>query len=253
MAVDTLPDVASRPWSARDTTQEKRPFIRRLFTEIAPQYDWFNRIVSCGLDLRWRDASLRWAGVAPGMRILDVCAGTGDLALACARRMRGQGTVVGLDMTAAMLTRAQRKQRRAGLSAGWTQADALALPFAEGAFDRVVIGFSTRNLSDLEAGIREMVRVLKPGGQLMILETGRPANPVVRAGYYAFLFTIARLVGVVLTGRLWPFTYLARSVKGFLTPAELTALLERAGTRAACRSYSGGLASGFLATKRAAA
>ena len=98
---------APRPWAA----QEKRPFIQRLFTRIAPRYDWFNRLASCGLDRGWRRQAVAQGDIGPGQRVLDVCAGTGDLALLCARRQRGQGAVVGVDLNRAMLTRAQRKQR----------------------------------------------------------------------------------------------------------------------------------------------
>jgi demethylmenaquinone methyltransferase/2-methoxy-6-polyprenyl-1,4-benzoquinol methylase len=189
------------------------------------------------------------AGVASGQRILDVCAGTGDLAMLSAYRQQGQGTVLGLDMNRAMLTYARDKQRARRLAISWLQGDAEALPFPSGTFDRVLIGFSTRNLGDLTGGLREMVRVLRPGGQLAILETGYPSNPLVRAGYQMFLMTVARLVGVVLTGRLWPFTYLARSVRQFLTPQQFLERLRAVHTEARYVPLSGGLASLYLATK----
>ena len=227
----------------------KRPFIQRLFARIAARYDWYNRLVSCGLDQGWRSFALTLGKVGTGQRILDVCAGTGDLALACAVRQQGRGTVIGVDMTGPMLSVAQRKQRRGGLDVSWVQGDAQALPFANGTFDRVVIGFSTRNLSDLSLGLREMVRVLRPQGQLIVLETGYPSNPVVRFGYLVYLFTVARLIGLLLTGRLWPFTYLAKSVRGFLTPRQFIERLQDAGTAVEYVPLSGGLASLYLATK----
>ena len=125
----------------------------------------------------------------------------------------------------------------------------MALPFADGSFDRVTIGFSTRNLTDLTEGLREMVRVLRLGGRLIVLETGYPSHPLVRAGYYAFLFTVARLIGLVLTGRLWPFTYLARSLQGFLSPPAFIARLQSLETTVEYVPLSGGLASVYLATK----
>ncbi|MBI2104778.1 MAG: ubiquinone/menaquinone biosynthesis methyltransferase [Candidatus Omnitrophica bacterium] len=248
----------------------KRPFIQRLFTRIAPRYDWFNRLASCGLDRRWRRQTLAWGDVGPGQRVLDVCAGTGDLALLCARRQRGdspamrgrwrsqrgaapgegEGTVVGIDLNREMLARAQRKQRARRLPVSWVEGDAEALPFPDGSFDRVLIGFSTRNLSDLMGGLREMVRVLRPGGRLLILETGRPRHPVVRAGYQLFLFTAARAIGFLLTGRVWPFTYLARSVQRFLAPEEMVARLASLNTEARYVPLSHGLASLYLAVKR---
>ena len=129
------------------------------------------------------------------------------------------------------------------------QADAEALPFASESFDRVVIGFSTRNLSDLMAGLREMARVLRPQGRLIVLETGRPAHPVVRFGYQTFLFTVARAIGLLLTGRLWPFTYLARSVQQFLTPEQFVERLQGVRTVVEYVPLSNGLASLYLATK----
>jgi demethylmenaquinone methyltransferase/2-methoxy-6-polyprenyl-1,4-benzoquinol methylase len=181
------------------------------------------------------------------MRVLDVCTGTGELAILCARR---QGTVIGIDMNREMLACAQRKQQQEELVIRWLQGDAQALPFADAMFDRVMIGFSTRNLSQLTEGLREMVRILKPGGQLLILETGRPRNPMVRVGYELFLFTVARLIGFVLTGQLWPFTYLARSVHHFLSPAQFIACLQDRQTQVEYVALSGGLASLYMATKQ---
>ena len=237
------------PASSTTIPQDKRSFVQRLFTNIAPRYDWFNRLASCGLDQHWRRAAIRYGQIQPGQRVLDVCAGTGDLAILCAQRQRGNSVVVGIDMNQAMLSYAAHKQRARGFSIQWLQGDALALPFADDAFDRVLIGFSTRNLSDLTAGLREMVRLLKPGGRLIILETGRPANPILRIGYQVFLFTVARIIGFALTGQLWPFTYLARSVKAFLTPAQMTECLRRASTTVQYVPLSQGLASLYLAAK----
>lgn len=229
---------------------EKRVFIRRLFTDIAPRYDWFNRLASFGMDRRWRREAVKRGGIGPGQRVLDVCGGTGELAILCAREVRGDGMVVGIDFTAAMLAHAARKQRVLGLRIAWLQGDALALPFPDRSFDRVMIGFSTRNLADLTAGLREMLRVLRAQGRLIVLETGHPANPLIRAGYQVFLLTMARTIGFVLTGRCWPFTYLARSVRQFLTPKELMERLQQLGASAVYVPLSGGLASLYVATRQ---
>ena len=231
------------------TGAEKRSFVQRLFTDIAPRYDWFNRLASFGLDQAWRRTALRQGGVGTGQRVLDACAGTGDLALLCASRRPTGGAVVGIDMNGAMLGLARRKQHARRLRAGWVRGDAEALPFPDGTFDRVVIGFSTRNLSDLTRGLTEMVRVLRPGGRLIILETGYPSNRILRGAYQFFLFTIARTIGLLLTGRAWPFTYLARSVRRFLTPAEMVERLQSLQTQVEYVPLSCGLASLFLATK----
>ncbi len=231
------------------TGEAKRPFIQRLFTDIAPRYDAFNRLTSCGLDQGWRRVALREGQVRPGQRVLDVCAGTGDLALLAAEYVGESGSVVGTDMNPAMLSRARQKRSR-GAAVDWLQADTLTLPFPPASFDRVTVGFSTRNLVDLSAGLREMVRVLRPGGRLIILETGRPSNAFVRLSYQAYLFTAARAIGWVLTGKLWPFTYLARSVQAFITPAQMVRALDDAGAPARYLPLAGGLASLFIATKR---
>ena len=230
---------------AVDAMPEKRPYVQRLFTAIAPRYDAFNRIASLGLDQRWRRRVVAIGGVADRMRVLDVCTGTGDLALLCSRRTEAR--VIGLDFTDAMLRGAAKKSATRPLA--WLRGDAQALPFSEASFERVFVGFSTRNLSDLKAGLAEMMRVLAPGGKLIILETGRPSNPILRLGYYLFLFTVAPVIGLLLTGRLWPFTYLARSTKSFLKPIEMVGLLNRCGGMAQYVPLSGGLASCYIAVR----
>ena len=237
---------------APEQAGRKRPFVQQLFSSIAPRYDWFNRLSSCGLDQRWRREAIRRGEVQASHRVLDVCAGTGDLAILRVRQQGHEGSTVGLDFNPEMLQLAKRKQERAGLRIGWCQGDAEALPFPDGSFDRVVIGFSTRNLADLTQGLRDMVRVLKPGGRLIILETGYPSNPVIRFGYQAFLFTVVRVVGFLLTGRAWPFTYLARSVQAFITPGEMVDRLQHLKTQVQYVPLSGGLASLYLAAKPAA-
>lgn len=229
--------------------EDKRFFVQRLFTTIAPRYDWFNRLASCGLDQRWRKEALILGGIQPGQRVLDVCSGTGDLAILVATRQNGSPAVVGVDMNREMLTYAQRKQRSQRLDIDWLQADAEQLPFSSESFDCVMIGFSTRNLGDLMQGLREMVRVLRPRGRLIILETGYPRHPLVRIGYQGFLLTFARLIGWILTGRVWPFTYLARSVRQFLTPQQFSDRLQSLHTQVQYVPLSHGLASLYLATK----
>ncbi len=227
----------------------KRRVVHHLFSTIAPRYDWFNRLASLNLDGWWRRRTVAIGQLRGPMRVLDVCSGTGDLALLCAKSLRDEGLVVGVDFTWPMLQGALRKQHAQGARVSWLESDALSLPFSADSFDRVFIGFSTRNLAVLRDGLREMLRVLRPGGRLIILETGRPSNPIIRAGYELFLGTIVRAIGLILTGRLWPFTYLARSVTGFLSPGEFVALLRDCGADARYLPLSFGLASVYLATK----
>ncbi len=247
----TLLAVSENAADALPMGEKKRVFVQQLFTRIARRYDWFNRLASFGLDQHWRKTVIRKASLEPGMSILDVCTGTGDLAMLCASAQPGKLSVTGVDMNASMLEYARRKQQLKRLSIQWMQADAEKLPFASGSFDRVLIGFSTRNLSDLTRGLAEMVRVLKPKGRLLILETGYPRNAILRACYQGFLFTVARTIGWLLTGNCWPFTYLARSVKQFLTPTQMTERLQSLGTEVEYLPLSFGLASLYSAVKKA--
>ncbi|HEX2293582.1 MAG TPA: ubiquinone/menaquinone biosynthesis methyltransferase, partial [Gaiellaceae bacterium] len=144
--------------------------VRTMFDRIAPVYDVMNRAMTAGLDRRWRRLTAD-AVVSPGDRVLDACCGTGDLAL---EALRAGGVVTGLDFSDAMLARARRKSSEVE----WVQGDLLRLPFADGSFDAATVGFGVRNVEDLDAAIRELRRVLRPGGRLAILEIVRPRGPL---------------------------------------------------------------------------
>lgn len=193
--------------------------VRDMFDRIAPVYDLMNRAMSLGLDVRWRRMTARGA-VRPGDRVLDVCCGTGDLALA--DREAG-GDVTGLDFSERMLARARRKSD----AIEWVRGDATALPFSDEAFDAVTVGFGVRNLEDLESGLRELARVLRPGGRLGCLEITRPRG-VLRLFFRAWFDGLVPLVGKVLPGGS-AYTYLPASVRRFPGPEDLAAAMERAG------------------------
>jgi demethylmenaquinone methyltransferase / 2-methoxy-6-polyprenyl-1,4-benzoquinol methylase len=193
--------------------------VRAMFDRIAPVYDVMNRLMTAGLDGRWRAETAR-AVVRPGDRVLDSCCGTGDLALAC---VRAGGRVTGLDFSEPMLERAQAKSSQVE----WVQGDALELPFEDSSFDAATVGFGVRNLSDLEAGLRELRRVLRPGGRLGILEITRPRGLL--APFYRLWFDgVVPALGRVLPGGS-AYTYLPASVRRFPGPEELAALLCSAG------------------------
>ena len=206
--------------------------VRRMFDRIAPVYDVMNRVMTAGLDRRWRRITLD-ATVQSGDRVLDVCCGTGDLAIGA--RARG-ADVVGLDFSAAMLERARTK----GPSIEWVQGDALALPFADASFDAATVGFGVRNVDDLEAALRELRRVLRTGGRLGILEITTPRG--VLAPFYRVWFDrVVPLLGRVLPGGA-AYTYLPASVRRFPGPDELKALLERCGfAPVEYRLFAGGI------------
>jgi demethylmenaquinone methyltransferase/2-methoxy-6-polyprenyl-1,4-benzoquinol methylase len=203
-----------------------------MFDRIAPVYDAMNRLMTAGLDGRWRRETAA-AVVSPGDRVLDACCGTGDLALAC---LRAGGRVTGLDFSERMLERARRKSGEIS----WVRGDALALPFEDGLFDAATVGFGVRNLADLEGGLAELRRVLRPGGRLGVLEITRPRGLL--APFYRVWFD-----GVVpLLGKLLPggsaYTYLPASVRRFPGPEDLAALLRAAGFEdVRYRLFAGGI------------
>ena len=193
--------------------------VRTMFDRIAPVYDLMNRVMTAGLDQRWRRLAVREV-VWPGDRVLDACCGTGDLAVAAERR---GGRVVGLDFSPRMLERARLKSG----TIEWVQGDALALPFAEGDFDAATVGFGVRNLEDLEGGLRELARVLRPGGKVAVLEITRPRG-ILRPFFRLWFDVLVPLAGKVLPGGK-AYTYLPASVRRFPGPEDLSALMERAG------------------------
>jgi demethylmenaquinone methyltransferase / 2-methoxy-6-polyprenyl-1,4-benzoquinol methylase len=205
--------------------------VRSMFDRIAPVYDAMNRIMTLGLDARWR--RLAAEVVSPGDRVLDACCGTGDLALAAARR---GGTVTGLDFSERMLERARAKAP----ALEWVQGDLLALSFDRESFDAATVGFGVRNVADLDAGLRELRRVLHPGGRLAILEITRPRGPL--APFYRLWFDVlVPALGKVLPGGS-AYTYLPASVRRFPGPDELVRRLEAAGFGAVSyRLLAGGI------------
>ncbi len=193
--------------------------VRGMFDRIAPVYDVMNRVMTAGLDGRWRKLAVAEV-VWPGDRVLDACCGTGDLAVQAERR---GGRVVGLDFSERMLERAREKSG----AIEWVQGDALALPFGDAEFDAATVGFGVRNLADLEGGLGELARVLRPGGKLAVLEITRPQG-VLRPFFRLWFDAVVPLLGRVLPGGK-AYTYLPASVRRFPGPDDLSALLERAG------------------------
>ncbi len=193
--------------------------VRGLFDRIAPFYDAMNRVMTVGLDRRWRRLAVE-AVVQPADRVLDACCGTGDLAIAA---LREGGVVTGLDFSEGMLARARKKSDLVV----WHQGDLLALPFEDASFDAASVGFGVRNVADLELGLRELHRVLRPGGRLAILEITQPRG-VLRPFFSLWFDRIVPLLGKVLPGGK-AYTYLPASVRRFPTAEALAASLERLG------------------------
>ena len=193
--------------------------VEAMFDRISPVYDAMNRVMTAGLDRRWRRLTAE-AVVSPGDDVLDACCGTGDLALATER---AGGRVTGLDFSERMLERARRKSA----TVRWVRGDVLALPFPDGSFDAVTVGFGIRNVEDLEAGLREIARVLRPGGRLGCLEITRPRG-VLRPFFRLWFDGLVPLLGKVLPGGA-AYTYLPASVRRFPGPEDLAELMRRAG------------------------
>jgi demethylmenaquinone methyltransferase / 2-methoxy-6-polyprenyl-1,4-benzoquinol methylase len=202
-----------------------------MFDRIAGVYDLMNTAMTAGLHHGWRERAVERAAVGPGDAALDLCCGTGDLALALRRRVGPSGRVVGADFSEPMLERAREKAIRQGagdVAFGW--ADALELPYPDAAFDAVTVGFGVRNLGDLDRGLAEMARVLRPGGRLVVLEITQPRRPPL-SWFFALWFDRA----VPLLGRLAgdpeAYSYLPESVRSFPSPHGLAERMDRAGLR----------------------
>jgi demethylmenaquinone methyltransferase / 2-methoxy-6-polyprenyl-1,4-benzoquinol methylase len=204
--------------------------VRGMFDRIAPVYDVMNHVMTAGLDRRWRKLAVE-AVVWPGDRVLDACCGTGDLAVEAERR---GGRVVGLDFSERMLERARKKSG----AIEWIQGDALALPLGDGEFDAATVGFGVRNLADLEGGLRELARVLRPGGKLAVLEITRPRG-ILRPFFRLWFDVVVPLLGRVLPGGE-AYTYLPASVRRFPGPDDLSALFGRAGFESVTYRLLGG-------------
>ena len=203
-----------------------------MFDRIAPVYDAMNRVMTAGLDQRWRRLTVRET-VRAGDRVLDACCGTGDLAI---EARRAGASVVGLDFSEEMLARARRKEP----AIEWVRGDVLALPFDDASFDAVTVGFGVRNVDDLEAGLRELRRVLRDGGRLAILEITQPRG--VLAPFYRVWFDrIVPALGRVLPGGD-AYTYLPASVRRFPGVDALADLLAATGFDAVrYRTFAGGI------------
>ena len=207
--------------------------VRSMFDRIAGVYDLMNTAMSAGLHHRWRERAADRAQLEPGQEALDVCCGTGDLALELARRVGPGGRVVGCDFSERMLELARRKGGEVATAPGaaaveFEWADALELPYDDASFDAVTVGFGVRNLADLPRGLAEMARVLRPGGRLAILEITQPQRPPLSSFFSLWFDRLVPLLGT-LAGDRDAYSYLPDSVRGFPPPDRLAELMDAAG------------------------
>jgi demethylmenaquinone methyltransferase/2-methoxy-6-polyprenyl-1,4-benzoquinol methylase len=203
--------------------------VRSMFDRIAGVYDGMNTAMTAGLHHGWRERAADRAELEPGEAALDVCCGTGDLALALAARVGPYGRVIGSDFSEPMLDLAREKASERGVSqARFEWADALSLPYDDESFDAVTVGFGVRNLADVELGVSEMGRVLSPGGRLVILEITQPQRPPLSTFFALWFDRLVPMLGG-LAGDREAYAYLPESVKRFPPPEGLAEIMADAG------------------------
>jgi demethylmenaquinone methyltransferase/2-methoxy-6-polyprenyl-1,4-benzoquinol methylase len=211
--------------AARSGTLEEGQ-VRAMFDRIAGPYDLMNSVMTAGLHHRWRERAADLARLEPGGRALDVATGTGDLAVELARRVGPAGEVVGSDFSEGMLAVARQKAPELR----WEWGNALELPYEDGSFDAATVGFGARNFSDLDRGLAEMARVVRPGGRVVVLEITTPTRPPLSTFFSLWFDRVVPLLGR-LAAEPEAYTYLPSSVKRFPGPEALGAVLLGAGLR----------------------
>jgi demethylmenaquinone methyltransferase/2-methoxy-6-polyprenyl-1,4-benzoquinol methylase len=197
--------------------------MRRMFSDIAPRYDFITRALSFGMDSGWKRRAVREVRLPRGAWVLDLACGTGDFSLLVAGEGR-EVCPVAADLTPGMLTLARRRGVERALCS-----NAMHLPFADGQFDAVFVGYGLRNFPQLEGSLREIQRVTKPGGLLVSLDFSLPANPVLRQAYLAILYLQGAFWGLCLHCNPGHYTYISKSLRSFVTSAGLRQVLERVG------------------------
>jgi len=209
---------------------QRAPKVREMFSLLAGKYDLINDVMSAGLHRKWKRDTVRLAlaGRKGPLRVLDLCCGTGDLAFLAANRVAG-ARVAGVDFTLPMLEVARKRRLEGAGRAAFAQGDALRLPFPDGVFDVVTIAYGLRNVADLERALVEMRRVLAPGGRLVVLDFGKPSNPLAASLYQGFLHTVMPLVGWLFHRDPETYLYIPESLKSFPAQKGVEALMRGAG------------------------
>ena len=232
--------------------REKSERVRRHFDSVAHVYDFMNSLLSFGIHHAWKRESVRLLNLRPGDRVLDVCGGTGDLAILAARRVGPRGRVAIYDINRAMIEAGLPKVR-GGPFAGrirHVQGDAERIASPAAAFDAAMVGFGIRNVTRMRRGFAEMHRVLKPGGRLLCLEFSRPVSPVFRRLYDFYSFHVMPVLGDLVAGSRKAYTHLPESIRMFPLPDELAAMLREVGfARVSYRRFTDGIAVAHLAVK----
>ena len=208
----------------------KKEGIRKLFDNIAPDYDRLNHILSLNIDKGWRRKAVRQiADEDRPMRVLDVACGTADFTIEIAQKVAPGSIVTGVDISEGMMAVGKEKIRRAGVSDELYVADCEALPYEDNTFDRISVGFGVRNFEHIDIGLKEMSRVLKQDGKLVILELSVPSNPVIRWFYKLYFLKILPAVGGLISGDRGAYEYLPASVIRFPAPEQFIQMMKSAG------------------------
>ena len=227
----------------------KKEGVRKMFDNIANNYDKLNHILSLNIDKRWRKKAVRELVDEPRpLKVLDVACGTGDFTIEIARKVAPESEITGVDISEGMIAVGMEKIAKSGLKASMHVADCEALPYADNTFDRISVGFGVRNFEHLELGLREMYRVLVPGGKMVILELSVPSNALIRWAYKLYFLKILPFIGGIISGNKSAYIYLPSSVLRFPAPEKFMDMMKSAGfdmvehtslTLGICRMYIG--------------
>jgi demethylmenaquinone methyltransferase/2-methoxy-6-polyprenyl-1,4-benzoquinol methylase len=208
---------------------DKTSLVRSYFDAIANRYDLMNTLLSFGLHHAWKNRALREAAVNGDMHVLDVCGGTGDLAALASRKLNNGAAVTLYDFSLEMMLAGRRRANRRRQPTQYICGDAQFLALKDQHFDVVLIGFGLRNIEDMNAGLLEFQRVLKPGGRLVCLEFSQPVTPLLRRIYDIYSYRVIPVLGSLITGSREAYTYLPDSIRQFPSPKHLSQLIEQAG------------------------
>ncbi len=231
--------------------QSKEERVHHVFEKVYSKYDSMNSIISFKRHKAWRKDVMKQMNVQTGSNALDVCCGTGDWTLSIAEQTGKSGDVIGLDFSNNMLSVAEQKRQQEGIKqVRFIQGNAMELPFEEGTFDYVTIGFGLRNVQDYMTVIKEMYRVLKPGGKVVCLETSQPTLPIYRQFYYFYFEHIMPLIGKLFAKSYKEYAWLNESAKNFPDKKRLKQMFLEAGfSNVQVKSYTGGVAAMHMGVK----
>lgn len=234
------------------TMDEKARYVLEHFNTVARRYDLMNTLLSFGIHHLWKRTAVKMLELNPGDCVLDVCGGTGDLSILAGRAVELSGQVIVYDINRAMLDVGRHKLngRKRAKRIRFIQGDAQHLSFSDGHFDAAMVGFGIRNVPRMDQALREMYRVLKPGGKMLCLEFSKPTAPLFRILYDVYSFYIMPLLGEIIVGSRKAYTHLPESIRTFALPEELTAMMGRAGfSQVTTRKLTNGIAVIHVATK----